>query len=132
MDEQLTTVEQIVPISFEYNEREPITARFTYQLTDPYAVTAVFTTREGDSEWTFARDLLSDGLLQPSGVGDVHVAPSGAGQLHLDLFSPEGSVRLSCDCTLITSFMDQVYALIPEGEEPSYVQMDTWLAELCA
>lgn len=132
MDERLTTLEQVVPISFEYNEHEPIGATFVYRPTDPYAVTAVFTTKEGESEWTFARDLLLDGLSQPSGVGDVHVAPSVGGRVYLDLFSPEGSVRLSCDRTVVTSFVDQVYATIPEGEEAGHVEMDTWLADLCA
>ena len=132
MDARLATVEQMVPIRFAHNDYEPIMATFEYRWNDPYAVTAVFTTREGDCEWTFARDLLLRGLTAESGRGDVRVTPAPDGDVHLDLYSPEGSVRLTCDRTVITAFIDQVYASIPEGDETSYVQMDDWLAELCA
>jgi hypothetical protein len=132
MDARVGMVEQVVPISFAYDEDEPIKATFTYDTTDPYAVTVLFTTRQGDRQWAFARALVLEGLTRPAGDGDVHLEPAPDGQVYLDLYSDEGSTRLLCDRTSLTSFIDQMYASIPEGEESRYVQLDNWLADLCA
>lgn len=132
MDARVAFVEQTVPTRFADNVMEPITATFTYRPDDPYAATVLFTTRQGDSEWTFSRDLLRDGLSKSSGVGDVHVAPATDDQVFLDLRPPEGATRLVCDRAPITSFVARMFAAIPEGEEPGYAQMDNWLADLCA
>ena len=55
----------------------PVPAGLRYETTDPYAVHATFHTGGGETvDWVFARDLLSEGLLRPSGAGDVRVWPS--------------------------------------------------------
>ena len=44
--------------------------------------------------WTFGRELLSDGLYEPSGDGDVHVWPcldsDGRAVVIIELCSPDG------------------------------------------
>jgi hypothetical protein len=52
-----------------------LAAQLRYDVDDPYAVTMVFASDEVEVRWTFGRDLLLDGLDQPSGEGDVHLRP---------------------------------------------------------
>lgn len=130
MSTGLVGVEQTVPTSFVGSEDEAVSATFSYQVDDPYAVTAVFSTQGVDIEWTFARDLLLDGLSFPTGEGDILVAPGSDCQVSIVLRSPEGSARLACDRTAITCFVDQVFAAVPAGSESQHLQMDSWLAEL--
>ncbi len=80
--------------------------------------------------WTFARDLLLDGLTHHTGEGDIRVGPSDAAHIYLDLRSPEGTASLRCDMQTMTEFVDQMYTLVPEQEEWRYLQLDHWLAEL--
>ncbi len=51
-------------------------ATLGYHATDPYAVTATFRTEICEVVWTFARELLTQGLTDPAGEGDVHVCPA--------------------------------------------------------
>ena len=127
----LMDVEQVVPTSSAANEDAAVTATFSYRVADPLAVTALFSTLDGEREWVFARDLLLDGLAFPSGGGDVLVSPVGGDQVHIVLVSPVGSARLVCDRTAITCFLDQVYALVPTDRESEYLKVDGWLAEFC-
>ena len=53
----------------------PLEAELQYDPSDPYAVTTVFMTGRSQVRWTFGRDLLTEGLYEPSGDGDVHVWP---------------------------------------------------------
>jgi hypothetical protein len=70
----------------------PLAASLFYSSKDPYAIRVVFYDGDGEPvEWTFARDLLSTGLQERAGPGDVTVWPSagfdgGAGEEseHLD------------------------------------------------
>jgi hypothetical protein len=58
----------------------PVRAGLQYDVADPYAVQVTFHTGSGsDGEivgWTFARQLLTDGVTGPVGEGDVQVWPS--------------------------------------------------------
>ena len=75
----------------------PVRARLKYDVYDPYALTVAFHTGGADTsdtvEWTFARQLLMDGVTAPAGQGDVRVWPTttaGEGIVCLSLCSPSG------------------------------------------
>jgi hypothetical protein len=123
-------VAQVVPTRLDRHQDEEISATFTYRADDPYAVTAVFSTREGDIWWSFARDLLLDGLTHATGDGDVKVCPISANEIGFKLESPDGAARLVCDRTTLLWFVDQIFAIVPAGEESCYFEMDTWLADV--
>ncbi|MEJ7743255.1 MAG: SsgA family sporulation/cell division regulator [Nocardioidaceae bacterium] len=54
----------------------PLAAELLYDKSDPYAVAACFRTGlDLPVRWVFARDLLAEGLYEPTGDGDVHVWP---------------------------------------------------------
>ena len=72
-----------------------ISATLHYDRSDPFAVRMTFpapATLEGvEVCWTFARDLLTDGLEQAAGDGDVQVRPYGHDRTVLEFHAPEGT-----------------------------------------
>ncbi|MGN6244197.1 MAG: SsgA family sporulation/cell division regulator [Motilibacteraceae bacterium] len=112
----------------------PLPVRLHYRTDEPFSVRAEFLTGDaGSVEWVFARDLLSDGLTQPAGDGDVRVWPvAGAGTpvVSIALTSPDGHARLEADATVISAFIERTAALVPPGTEPSYLDLDNELDAL--
>lgn len=110
-----------VPCSLEYRSEEP------------YAVYATFRTGVADIEWTFARDLLKEGLARPAGEGDVVVWPEHSGPkplLLVALNSPSGQAVLEADRDLIETFLARTYDLVPSGRETMEVDVDRWIAQI--
>jgi hypothetical protein len=122
-------VSGVVPTVLVGHEQEPVTASFSYRVDDPYAVYAAFTVEGVQIEWSFARDLLLDGMSFATGVGDVLVAPVDGG-VQLTLRSPDGVARLLCDRTSLAWFVDQIYAAVPAGDESAHLALDELLAAL--
>ena len=54
----------------------PISAELNYDPRDPYAVTTVFKAGEQQVRWTFGRDLLIEGLYEPSGTATSTCGPA--------------------------------------------------------
>lgn len=110
----------------------PVTTRWTYDSTEPFAVTVAFATERGHwIEWVFARDLLVDGLTEPSGVGDLRVAPDeDPGILVLEIHGPSGSAVFTLDRYDIEDFLARTLELVPAGSESTHFDIDRLLAEL--
>jgi hypothetical protein len=110
-----------------------VPVRFGYRPSDPWAVTAVFRTVDGDVTWVFGRELLEEGLSGPAGEGDVAVwpvtTPNGR-LLYLSLASPNGSAVLEADPDRVREFLDRTYVLVPAGTEASLLDLDAELARL--
>jgi hypothetical protein len=110
-----------------------IPATLTYSAHEPYAVTAVFRTSDGDVSWVFGRDLLEDGLASPAGEGDVAVWPSmahGRRIVCLSLVSPSGSALLEADHARVRAFLDDSLREVPRGTETALLDLDAGLAAL--
>jgi len=115
----------------------PVRASMRYDAQDPYAVQVAFHTGgpdgDGSVEWTFARQLLADGVSVPAGEGDVQVWPSfGGGQpvVCLSLSSPSGKALFEVPVAALVDFLGQTYAAVPTGSESAYVDVDVELALL--
>jgi hypothetical protein len=116
----------------------PVRAGMRFDVTDPYAVTVAFHTGpnsgSGDVvEWTFARQLLTDGVSAPVGEGDVQVWPSSSnGQpiVCLALSSPSGKALFEVPLPELVDFLGSTYAAVPTGGESAYVDVDAELALL--
>ena len=110
----------------------PVTLR--YDPADPYAVTAGF--QVGTAEvvsWTFARQLLADGLQALTGGGDVQVWPSSADHspvVCLSLSSPSGEALFEVPQTGLADFLSQTYDVVAYGSEAAHVDVDAELALL--
>lgn len=109
---------------------EVIPARLSYRGEDPFAVSVVFTVGGTQVVWTFARDLLRDGLYGPAGTGDVSVAPAGAGRVTLTLRSASGVAMVACDAADVAIFVQRVYAAVPAGAESTHIAIDRFLADI--
>jgi hypothetical protein len=110
-----------------------VPATLAYSPDEPYAVTALFRTSDGDVTWVFGRDLLEDGMTESVGEGDVAVWPSATGGAHvicLSLASPSGSALLEADLVAVRSFLDASYQLVPLGAEADQLDIDAELAVL--
>lgn len=112
----------------------PVPADITYDPADPYAVRVAFHTG-GDEvvEWTFARSLLTEGVTQAVGAGDVQVWPSqtnGRRTVCVALSSPSGRALFEASLTDVVQFLTRTYALVPTGNESEYVDIDAELATL--
>ena len=113
----------------------PLPVSLRYSATDPYAVRAVFSGDGMEVEWVFARDLLRTGLASPVGDGDVHVWPSwGTGRelVMISLTSPDGQAVLEAGSDDVRRFLDRTAAVVPDGEESLYLDLDAAVTRLLA
>lgn len=114
----------------------PVLAGLRYDAHDPWAVRVAFHTGgEGDGivEWMFARQLLTDGVAEAVGEGDVRVWPSVHGRGHvinLAMASPSGSALFEIDRDALVEFLQQTYLAVPTGCEEDVVDLDAELALL--
>ncbi|MDQ1022616.1 transcriptional regulator with XRE-family HTH domain [Streptomyces umbrinus] len=100
----------------------------TYRTSDPYAVHAAFHDGRGETIWRLARDLLTDGLEQRVGLGDVAVWSQGADtDVHhrctfLQLRSVQGNALLVMSRQELRAFLLQTQRLVPQGGEYPHCQ----------
>lgn len=73
---------------------ETLPATLQYDRRDPFAVRMAFpapATLEGtEVAWEFSRELLSEGMDAPAGVGDVRIRPFGYDRTVLEFHAAEG------------------------------------------
>ena len=116
----------------------PVRAGLDYDPSDPYAVTVSFHTTGGAGgsdvvSWTFARQLLADGLAAPAGEGDVQVWPSSgalAPVVCLSLSSPSGRALFELPLAELAQFLAETYEVVPSGAESALVDVEGELALL--
>jgi hypothetical protein len=133
-----------MPMLIHHEEHEALTqtlrTRLTYRASDPYAVEARFRADESDETvWTFARELLVDGLERSAGQGDVTLWPektaSGQRRLFIRLTSPEGTALLSAAAVDVRLFVEAARTLVEYGAEhthlaPALNALETAIGEL--
>ena len=114
----------------------PVAAGVRYDAADPYALRVAFRTgSEGTEvvEWTFARQLMTDGVTRPVGEGDVQVWPAvegGPAVVNLALSSPSGRALFEVPLTELVEFLTRTYSAVPTGSEGDFVDVDAELALL--
>ena len=114
----------------------PIEAELRYDPADPYAVTTVFMTGASQVRWTFGRELLTDGLYEPAGDGDVHVWPcldsAGHAVVIIELCSPDGEALVQAKTGDLRRFVDRMGKAVAPGSESSLVDVDAAIAAIFA
>lgn len=105
-----------------------------YDVADPFAVQATFRTGQGDGVcWVFARELLTTGIHQPTGEGDVRVWPSwnaGTEVSFIALTSPDGEALLQARTRDLVEFLGCSYSLCAQGQELGHLDVDRAIAAL--
>ncbi|MEU7156103.1 SsgA family sporulation/cell division regulator [Streptomyces chrestomyceticus] len=111
-----------------------VPVRLYYMNTDPYAVQFSFDVTPDDVvRWTFARELLDQGLTAPAGTGDVKITPIGPHQnrrLSIELESPHGYARLEGPAASIETWLAKTFEIVPVGRESESVDIDSLLNKL--
>lgn len=99
----------------------PVLTRLMYRAEDPFAVRIVFhANAAAPVVWTFARELLLEGLFRPAGEGDVRVWPTVTGaerELNILLRSPDGDTFLRSRAATVSVFVGRTLDLVPPGTE---------------
>lgn len=113
-----------------------LTVTLGYDSTDPYAVSATMETDSLRITWSFARELLVGGLLEPTGDGDVHAWPCldrhGRAALALELSSDSGDALLELPTESVSGFLERSLAAVPVGTESDHLDLDALLEEIFA
>ena len=114
----------------------PIDAELHYDPRDPYAVTTVFRTGSSTVRWTFGRKLLTDGLYEPSGDGDVHVWPcldsEGHAVVIIELCSPDGEALVQARTGDLSGFVERMSRAVAPGKESAHLDLDATIAAIFA
>ena len=139
-DETLTTREVVlsVPVPFLSGEHatDPLDGALSYDPSDPYAVSMTLAARAGQVTWTFARELLAEGLYRPTGDGDVQVWPclsnTGEAVVIVELSSPDGTALLQTGSRVVQRFVAASYDAVPAGCEGAHLPLDDLVAQLLA
>ncbi|MET8247247.1 SsgA family sporulation/cell division regulator [Streptomyces sp. NPDC005202] len=112
----------------------PVPARLGYRADDPYAVHIAFhVDSDRPVNWTFARELLVEGVFRPCGHEDVRVWPAkveGRSVILLALSSPEGDALLEAPAAQVSAWLERTPRLVPPGSEGEQLGIDNGLTEL--
>lgn len=116
------------------DEAAPISGGLSFDPTDPLAVSLRLGYGTQDVVWTFARDLLSSGVYEPTGHGDVHVWPcldsEGSAVVIIELRSPDGELLLQADGRQVQTFLADAARVVPAGSE--VIDVDAFIDQLFA
>lgn len=116
----------------------PVPARLCYRTDDPYAVHITFHLgSDAPVNWTFARELIVEGVFRPCGNGDVRIWPTkvdGRSVLCLALSSPDGEALLEAPSTPVATWLERTLRAVAPGSEHEQLEteMDDELSRLLA
>jgi len=112
----------------------PLLAGLSYTADDPYAIRMAFHVGNDEPvEWIFARELLTLGIAQRVGDGDVKVWPARSGGeriLHISLTSPFGQALFEVPLQPLTEFLRRTCELVPLGRESDFMDLDGELTNM--
>ncbi|MFE9906671.1 spore wall synthesis regulator SsgD [Streptomyces clavifer] len=113
---------------------ETLPATLHYDRGDPFAVRMAFpapATLEGaEVSWEFSRELLTTGMDEPAGVGDVRVRPFGYDRTVLEFHAVEGIAMVHVRTAELRRFLRRAQDLVPVGDEYRFMELDRDLTEL--
>ncbi len=90
----------------------------------------------GEVPWVMARCLLHQGLTQPVGDGDIHLAPGidedGHAVVRMTFHSPEGRLQVAARSAELLAFLMRTWQVVPVGDEAALVDLDSLVETLRA
>lgn len=105
------------------SDMHTLSVSLTYDPDRPLEVVLAIETETHWVEWPIARDLLADGITDPTGDGDVRVEPDESGRgVWITLASPTGHARFLVARGDVIDFVDLTIEQVRLGEE--HVDLD--------
>jgi sporulation and cell division protein SsgA len=105
-----------------------VPALLAYRTDDPYAVHIAFhINSEQPVNWTFARELLVEGVFRPCGQADVRVWPAktdGRSVVVMALASPDGEALLEAPAAQVSAWLERTLRVVPPGSETEQLRID--------
>jgi hypothetical protein len=135
-DREATTIDRELDLRLVLSpdSSTAVPARLRYRTDDPYAVHVSFHIRtDAPVHWTFARELLIEGLFRPCGQGDVRVWPTrteGRPVVCLALSSPDGDALLEAPTHVVSAWLERTLRAVPPGAEPGRLGIEEGLEAL--
>lgn len=131
-----STVRATVPFLSGDAHTELLEGELVFDPADPFAVAMHLEARAGTVVWTFARELLAEGLYGPAGDGDVQVWPclssTGGAVVIIELSSPDGMAILQAESRDVAGFVAATEEVVPPGREGSHLLLDDLISQLLA
>lgn len=117
------------------NHWHHVPATFSYDKKDPLAITTAFGVDSGETvSWTWARDLLREGISEPTGEADVIVYPgeldNAVGYVAIHLTSPVSESTFYVPEKQVTDFVDKTTMIVPVGQETEHLDIDATIAQI--
>lgn len=121
-------------------DRFPVLAHLGYDPADPFAVTVVFS-HDGRilARWQLDREMVTEGLTRPVGVGDVRLRPQARGverELRMEFLGEAHAdggrhhAVVFAWAETVGEFLHETRRMVPPGREE--VRVDDFLADLLA
>jgi hypothetical protein len=104
-----------------------------YATRNPFALLMSFPGDVGsDIGWMMSRELMSEGLAGPSGLGDVRFRPLAAHPdlTMIELISPTGHALLRARTAFLAEFLQGSYRVVPLRTEHTWVDFDRVVSDL--
>ncbi|MEU4099835.1 SsgA family sporulation/cell division regulator [Streptomyces tanashiensis] len=130
MEQSLSAVACAVTayVSTPNGPRLPLPAELRYGVLDPYAVRlSLISPVQPPVTWVFARELLTEGTMRPTGSGDVLVVPGDghhSRSLRVILRNSTGTALIDLEAARVALFLQQTFALVPVGTESNHLDLD--------
>jgi hypothetical protein len=109
--------------------RTPVDVDLSWEWVDPLTVRIRFVAP--DVVWLVGRELLGEGLVRPTGRGDVQVCLLGA-RAQVWVSAPDGCADVRLDAAEVTDFLVATYRAVGPDEATAIVhtQLEAGLATL--
>ncbi|MEU6290932.1 SsgA family sporulation/cell division regulator [Streptomyces sp. NPDC046988] len=117
-------VERVLDVS----ARQTVRAEFSFDPRSPLVVCVDLLVQGGPRvRWRIGRDLLEQGLHSVSGLGDVRMWPSNAGDratAWLQLCSGDMAALFELPVQPLAEWLEHTYEMVPAGQELAGVDWD--------
>jgi Streptomyces sporulation and cell division protein, SsgA len=110
----------------------PVAVDLGYRADEPHAVTMTFRMGESVTTWLVSRDLLANGMVSASGIGDVRLRPFTARVAILELYSDEEHAVFHVPVGGLQAFLNSTYDVVMPGHESDFLDIDNALRALFA
>lgn len=120
---QLLTVRRLAP-----GRPTDVEVDFSYDPTDPYAVSIAFQPAVPDVRRELARSSLARGITEPVGGAHLSLRPSltsdGRAVVVLSMVAPDGDLVCEIRTNQLHRFLTRTFALVPVGTESDHLDLD--------